>query len=140
MSLPTEKLLGTVAKMPAIKKIKLTVATSLKCGAMVGSVTAISGILGGPIGLALGGLVSSGIAAYMNSGDLTSVPYILLYETTNEEKEELGRLLRSCLNSHHIHYMYEFIDAIGNNRTIEAAVVEVVTTFLSAQLGHKLLT
>ena len=91
--LSTNSVIEEISKLQSVKRMRASVNTAIKYGTMVGAITITSGILGGPVGFAVGGMISSCALGFMSQGELKSVPHILLYETTPEQREKLAKLL-----------------------------------------------
>ncbi|XP_003707149.1 protein Nazo [Megachile rotundata] len=132
--LPTSSILEEVSKLEAVKKIQVSVNSSIKYGAMVGIATVVSGILAGPVGITAGGILSSCVAGLMSQGEFKSVTYILLYETSPQEKEKLAQLIREQLNSKNINTMRDFILNIQNSVELQMLIVQLITGFVTNYL------
>lgn len=84
----------------------------------------------------LGGIVSSFALGFMLQGELKSVPYILLYETTPKQREKLAKLIIQLLKSKPA-TIRDFIYDIENNTQLQQTIIQVLTAFLVAELGVK---
>ena len=102
MALSADRLFEEIINLKSVQQMKGSVKSTIKYGAIVGATTMISGILGGPMGLTAGGVISSCVAGYMSRETLQSVPGILC-ETTPKEREKLMQLVRDLLISKHIY-------------------------------------
>lgn len=131
---PTSSILEEVSKLEAVKKIQVSVQSSVKYGAIVGASTIISGILAGPVGIAVGGVISSCVAGLMSQGEFKSVIHVLLHETTPEEKEKLAELIRELFHPRHISTMRDFIFNLRNNAQFQTLIVQLIITFVTADL------
>ncbi|XP_076662028.1 protein C19orf12 homolog [Halictus rubicundus] len=134
-----DNLLNEVLKLNCVNKLKVSVANSLKYGSLVGAVTIMSGIIGGPMGLAVGGAMSSCVAGYASYGKFKSVPHILLNETTPEQRKKLSEELSKLVNARNIKTLQDFIFAINNNKTLSQTIVQILIMFLSSEMHYKVL-
>ncbi|KZC12072.1 hypothetical protein WN55_03153 [Dufourea novaeangliae] len=137
MYLSEENVLQEVIKLDCVKKMKVSIHSSVKYGALVGVATAASGILGGPIGLAIGGAVSSCLAGYATHGQYKSVPYILLYETTSEAWKKLSKAILKFLNTKNIIRVREFLFSTRTSEQLVQEIVQLIAMFLTLEMGCK---
>lgn len=54
MALSADRLFEEIINLKSVQQMKVSVSNAIKYGAIVGTTTIISGILGGPMGLAAG--------------------------------------------------------------------------------------
>ncbi|XP_076277303.1 protein C19orf12 homolog [Lasioglossum baleicum] len=137
MTLNPDNLLNEVLKLDCVKKLKVSVENSVKYGTLVGAATVMSGLLFGPRGLVIGGVLSSCAASYASSGEFKSVPHIILYETTPEERKELAGKLWKLVTTRNIKTLQKFIYLIQTNKGFLETVVQVLTMFLSSKMGYE---
>lgn len=52
--LSTDSVIEEVSKLDSVKRMRASINTAIKYGSMVGAITMVSGILGGPVGFAAG--------------------------------------------------------------------------------------
>ena len=136
MSLSKGRLFEEIINLEPVKKMKASVDSAIKYGTIVGAATIISGIFGGPRGLAAGGIISSCVAGYMSRETLKSVPDILRYDTTPEQREKLVQLVRDVLSKNGIHELCDFILSTKSNEGIRETIIQIVIMFLT-QRGYK---
>ena len=134
--LSTNSVIEEISKLQSVKRMRASVNTAIKYGTMVGAITITSGILGGPVGFAVGGMISSCALGFMSQGELKSVPHILLYETTPEQREKLAKLLMQLVKSKPT-TIRDFIYDIGNDTQLQQTIIQVLTAFLVTELGVK---
>nr|XP_034180187.1 protein C19orf12 homolog [Osmia lignaria] len=134
--LSTNSVIEEISKLQCVKRMRASVNTAIKYGTMVGAITITSGILGGPVGLAVGGMISSCALGFMSQGELKSVPDILLYDTTPEQREKLAKLIMQLVKSKPT-TICDFIYDIGNDTQLQQTIIQVLTAFLFAELGVK---
>ncbi|XP_076757711.1 uncharacterized protein LOC143427444 [Xylocopa sonorina] len=134
MAFKTDELLHEVTKLDAVQRMKASARSTLKCGAIVGASTIIGGILGGRVGLTLGGIASSLIVGYAAPEDLQSVPYIIIYETTPEQRTKLATKIIELLKTKYITQLRDFILA-ADNVELQAAIVQILIMFLNSEFG-----
>ena len=134
MALSADRLFEEIINLKSVQQMKASVSSAIKYGAIVGATTIISGILGGPMGLTAGGVISSCVAGYMSRETLQSVPYILC-ETTPKEREKLMQLVRDLLISKHIYTLRDFILSINSNEQLIEAIIQIIIMFLS-EMGY----
>ncbi|CAL7941740.1 unnamed protein product [Xylocopa violacea] len=135
MAFPTNDLLKEVSKLDSVQQMKASVQSAIKCGMLVGASTILGGILGGRVGLTIGGVVSSCLAGYAAHENLQSVPYIICYETTPEQRKKLADMIINLLTSRHITTLRDFILSVRNNKELEDAIIQILIMFLSTELN-----
>ncbi|XP_076666392.1 uncharacterized protein LOC143367985 [Andrena cerasifolii] len=136
MSLSKNRLFKEIINLEPVKQMKASVHSAVSYGTAVGAATAISGILGGSKGLVAGGIISSCIAGYMSRGTLKSVPDILCYETTPEQREKLVQLILDYLTKNHIYTLCEFIQSMRTRKQFTEKIIRIVIKFVS-EMGYK---
>ncbi|XP_076303326.1 protein C19orf12 homolog [Lasioglossum baleicum] len=132
-----DSLLKEVVKLDCVNQLKVSVANSLKYGSLVGVATVMSGIAGGPIGLAIGGAMSGCIAGYVSYGKYKSVPSILLNETTPEQRNKLSEELFKVVNAKNINTIKEFVFAMNSNKEFTQVIIQLLIMFLSSEMKYK---
>ncbi|XP_076246943.1 protein Nazo [Calliopsis andreniformis] len=137
MSLSTTALFEEIVTLEAVQRMQVSVKSAVKYGTLIGTATIVSGILGGPVGLAVGGVVSSCVAGYASRNTLQSVPYILLHKTSPQQRKELTEKICDLFKSRHINIntIYDFILAIKNNGQLEEAIIQILIMFLTSEMG-----
>ena len=136
MSLSTDRLFEEIINLEPVKQMKASVNSAIKYGTMVGAATAVSGILGGSKGLVAGGIISSCIVGYMSRDTLKSVPDILCYDTTPQQREKLVKLVRDLLTKNRIYKLCDFIQCIRTREQFTENIIQIVIKFLS-EMGYK---
>ena len=134
MAVSADRLFEEIINLKSVQQMKASVSSAIKYGAIVGGTTIISGILGGPMGLTAGGVISSCVAGFMSRGTLRSVPYILS-ETSPKEREKLTQLVRDLLISKHIYTLRDFVLSINSNEQLIEAIIQIIIMFLS-EMGY----
>lgn len=86
--------------------------------------------------LFLGGIISSCVAGYMSRETLKSVPDILCYDTTPEQREKLMQLISDVLIKNRIYKLCDFIQSIRTRKQLTENIIQIVIKFLS-EMGYK---
>ncbi|XP_043788163.1 protein C19orf12 homolog [Apis laboriosa] len=135
MDFSTNNLLEEVLKLDVVKNLKVSVQSSVKYGTIVGLSTIAGGIVGGPIGLSVGGILSSLIATWVAQNEFKSVPYIVWNETTPEQRRKLAKLIIDFLNSKHIKKLKDFVFSIPNDTSLQEGLIQILISFLFSELN-----
>ncbi|KAG7205656.1 hypothetical protein KM043_007610 [Ampulex compressa] len=140
MSLPLDSLIYELSQIPSVKKMTATIDYSARSGVGVGLATFASGALGGPLGLAVGGIVSSFVAYAMTKDTFRSVPDILINECTYEEKIKLYEILKTHLTSEHINSIRSFVNKLQTDMDFTETIVQLVVVFLQSVMHKKVIS
>ncbi|XP_026673735.1 protein C19orf12 homolog [Ceratina calcarata] len=135
MAFPTDDVLKEVSKLEPVQKMRASVQSAVKYGAMIGASAIAGGIIAGPVGLAVGGIVSSCLAGKASCGQLQSVPYIIMNELTHEQRRELAGRITNLLESQHVTTIRDIVLSASSNADLQAAIVQILIMFLSSELG-----
>ncbi|XP_012278065.1 protein C19orf12 homolog isoform X2 [Orussus abietinus] len=130
MYIPTESLLCEVCKLLDHQNIKVSVYESTKAGIITGVATVVGGLLIGPTGLILGGVVSF-VMASINQGKFRSVADIIKNDLSSDEKEKLAEALRNCLTIRNIVTLQALINNLQSDDALERILEVVVKEFFS---------
>ncbi|XP_031846269.1 protein Nazo [Nomia melanderi] len=136
MSLTQENVLTELSNLDCVKQLKINSSTALKYGMVVGLATAACGVLAGPVGLTIGGVVSSCVVGYKSNGKFKSAIHILLYETTPEQKRKLHKEIMKYLNIRHIKTIYDFVRSMTTNQEVMNAVINIIIMFITSELHY----
>ncbi|XP_053986349.1 protein C19orf12 homolog isoform X2 [Hylaeus volcanicus] len=123
-----ELLLEEILNLQAVKEMKFTTTSSIKYGTIVGAATIVSGVLGGPVGLTVGGIVSSCIAGYVCQ-EYESVPYILLCKATPAERQKLLKVILNYLRKHNV-TIVETLYALHSKEALILGIQKIIREFL----------
>ncbi|XP_068983762.1 protein C19orf12 homolog isoform X2 [Bombus flavifrons] len=134
MGFSTDELLEEVLQYPAVQDMKVTVNSSGKYAMIVGGSTFLGGVIAGPLGLALGGIASSIISAVVGYNEFKSVPYIILYETTPEQREKLAILIVKFLNSRNIWTLGGLLRS--NKEELALGIIPIIIKFLTEYMHY----
>nr|XP_033186810.1 protein C19orf12 homolog isoform X1 [Bombus vancouverensis nearcticus] len=134
MGFSTHELLKEVLQYPAVQDMKVTVNSCGKYAMIVGGSTFLGGVIAGPLGLALGGIASSIISAAVGHNEFKSVPYIILYEATPEQREKLAILIIKYLTSRNIWTLGDLL--YFNKEELAVGIIPIITTFLTKYMHY----
>lgn len=84
--------------------------------------------------LFLGGILSSIISAVVGYHEFKSVPYIILYEATPEQREKLAILIMKYLTSRNIWTLGDLL--YFNKEELAVGIIPIITKFLSNYMHH----
>uniref|UniRef100_A0A6B2E9Q5 Uncharacterized protein n=1 Tax=Phlebotomus kandelakii TaxID=1109342 RepID=A0A6B2E9Q5_9DIPT len=134
MVIHTQELLEAVAELADQENMRATVKGSAKGALVCGAGAFIGGILGGPVGLALGGTAGACTAAYMSKGKFRPVSHIIMHDMTPKQREELAN---------HIHRAVKDVDAgdamivislVMGNPNMQKTILQTVARYLTNQM------
>ncbi|XP_053995183.1 protein C19orf12 homolog [Hylaeus anthracinus] len=124
-----DELLEEILNLQPLKEMKFTITSSIKYGTIVGAATIVSGILGGPVGLTVGGVVSSCIVGYVSGQEYESVPYILLYKTTPAERQKLLKVILNYLRKHDV-TIIKILYTLHSKEALISGIQKIIREFL----------
>ncbi|XP_066591919.1 protein Nazo-like [Prorops nasuta] len=143
MALSNNEILYEVIKLPALNKLKVTVQSSVTSGIIVGASTMLSGLALGPIGFALGGIISSCTASALSYGQFESLPDIIMKDLTQEQRNRLAASVKAkvaqYINMGTIRKIGDLLLQIQNNEMLVAILVQHVGSFLRSELGREIM-
>lgn len=90
MPVNTDAILSVVAQLAEQENLRVTVRESAKGACIVGSSAFAGGIVGGPVGLCIGGIVGSFGALVYGKGKYRSVVDIILYDMSTAQRIRLA--------------------------------------------------
>jgi len=131
VNLQMEGLLHLLAKLCDEREVQATVTGSLKGGAIAGAATVLGGLTLGPLGLALGGAVGGGLAAWLSQGQFQPLGQVILAMPRHQQEELTSTIMDA--------FKRDFSDpaaliqmAMADN-AIQGALLTCVVTYLRGQ-------
>ncbi|KAL7298010.1 hypothetical protein TKK_0009018 [Trichogramma kaykai] len=137
MAIATQDLLEAISDLTTIREMKVALNVSTQCGLIVGATTFLGGLLGGPTGIAAGGILGTFMSSYHANGKFKSVPEILATEATPAQKEKLAEALKKILTKENIFTLVQLAATIQSDRALLDAIQNVVRQFVTADMGYK---
>ncbi|XP_032710480.1 protein C19orf12 homolog [Lontra canadensis] len=125
------KLLCCISKN---KKIKLAVRYSVRSALITGGVAFICGLVGGPLGLAVGGAVGGLYSAWMKRGQFKPIPEVIM-ELPPSEQQKLYNEVMAILG--HLCWMdtMELTMLVMSSKALKQQLLAMVKEFLKG-LAH----
>ena len=136
MDFPTDELLKEVLQYPAVQSMKVTVSSCGKYAVIIGGSAFLGGLIGGPIGLAVVGTVASAISAFFGYHEIKSVPYIILYETTPEQREKLALSIVKYLNLKNIWSLRDLL--YYNKEELALGITSIIVKFVTHDMRYSM--
>ncbi|XP_051918762.1 protein C19orf12 homolog [Hippocampus zosterae] len=122
------------------EQIKVAVKGSAKGALMAGGGAFVGGLVGGPPGIAVGGVVCSLLAAWMSSGQFRPLAQILA-ELPPAQRDQLCRDVSAVLAGLNWTDAAQLVALVTGNATLQqrvlAALLNYVTRELGAQVRYK---
>lgn len=87
--------------------------------------------------LFLGGILSSIISAAVGHNEFKSVPYIILYEATSEQREKLAILIVKFLNLRNIWTLTDLLRS--NKEGLGLGIMLIIKKFLAENMHYTVL-
>ncbi|XP_003400428.1 protein C19orf12 isoform X1 [Bombus terrestris] len=136
MDFPTDELLKEVLQYPAVQSMKVTVSSCGKYAVIIGGSAFLGGLIGGPIGLAVVGTVVSALSAFFGYHEIKSVPYIILYETTPEQREKLALSIVKYLNLKNIWSLRDLL--YYNKEELALGITSIIVKFVTHDMRYSM--
>ncbi|XP_050592446.1 protein C19orf12-like isoform X2 [Bombus affinis] len=116
--------------------MKVTVSSCGKYAVIIGGSAFLGGLIGGPIGLAVVGTVASAISAFFGYHKIKSVPYIILYETTPEQREKLALSIVKYLNLKNIWSLRDLL--YYNKEELALGITSIIVKFVTHDMRYSM--
>jgi hypothetical protein len=134
MPLNTKEILSIVTQITQDKHVRVTVGESVKGGCITGATAAVGGLLLGPVGLPLGGIVG-GFAAYLMSKDqFKSLPEVIMYDMTNAQREQLAARVAAVIEELRVEDIVLLLPLLLKSPGAKAAVLKTVFAFVQNEM------
>ncbi|KAK3907958.1 Protein C19orf12-like protein, partial [Frankliniella fusca] len=134
MPLNTSEVMYILSELAEQKNLRVAVTESLKCGLGVGLSAAICSILLGPIGLAIGGTVSSVMASYMMRGKYKSVALVIAEDMTPLQQEQLAASCMRIIADFRIDDVTILLPLLLNSPSAQQALMTQLVTYVTSQM------
>ncbi|XP_063233776.1 protein C19orf12 homolog [Bacillus rossius redtenbacheri] len=135
MPLNTRELLNAASVLAESRNMRVTVKESFKGGCVAGASTMVGGLLLGPAGMLIGGIVGACSAAAMGRGKFRPVADVLLHDMTASQQERLAQSLRSVLADVRVEDAALLLPLLMNNANLQTLVVRELVGFLQGEMG-----
>ncbi|KAG5893126.1 hypothetical protein JTB14_034147 [Gonioctena quinquepunctata] len=121
------------------ENLKVTLVGATKGALMTGLGALSGGLLGGPVGLAIGGTLSSIIAAWYSRGQYRPVIDILRNDLTPQQKNRLINAVNNVLNSIKPEDCITLLTFVLTNASLKEAVLVEIGNFLLREMSLKMI-
>lgn len=99
----------------------------------------MKGILGGPIGLAMGAIIGGVSSAVKFSGTFKPLSEILRYDLTERQQQQLYESINNAVRDIHPTDITLLIPLIMGDAGIQMAVLRTVTSFITNEMGLRMI-
>ncbi|KDR15699.1 protein C19orf12 homolog [Zootermopsis nevadensis] len=134
MPLNSRELLNVVAQLTDDRHVRATMNESLKGGCIAATTTVLGGLVMGPAGLAFGGVVGGCIAAILSKDKFKSVPQIIMYDMTDNQRERLAASVATVIADFRVEDIALLVPMLLNSPGAKEAVLRSVFTFLQNEM------
>ncbi|XP_018319605.1 protein C19orf12 homolog [Agrilus planipennis] len=139
MPINSEELMTAVEELCAQENLTVTVKESVKGACIAGICALTGGLLGGPPGLACGGILGSIIGAVQGQGKYKSVVDIIRHDMTPTQREKFIRSLELALSDVTIEDGVKLTLLILNEPSLKLLVIRQIGNFLKNEMGIQML-
>lgn len=134
MPINSREIIKVVSQLTEDKNVRVTVNESLKGGCITGGAAALGGLLMGPPGIALGGIIGGCTAAAMSRNKFKSLPQVIAQDMTYEQRESLARSVYNVMQELRIEDTALLLPILLNDPCAKAAVLKAVFMFLQNEM------
>ncbi|XP_068159231.1 protein Nazo-like [Drosophila tropicalis] len=134
MPIDTEELIEAIAVLVDNNQIRATFEESAKGAAVVGITTLLGGLLLGPRGLALGGVVGGAVAYAMADDSFRPLGEIILNDLTDTQREQLVQHVTKAVQDVHPTDLAMLLPLIMSNVPVQLTVLNTVKSFAQTNL------
>ncbi|XP_050292746.1 protein C19orf12 homolog [Anthonomus grandis grandis] len=120
------------------ENLKVTITSSAKGALYVGAATFIGGVLGGPLGMAAGGVLSSLSVAFSSQGKFKSVVQIIA-EMSEEQQVRLATSVQNAIKSVRPEELVGLLSLVMTNATLKEAILLEIGSFLKRELEMQMI-
>jgi len=140
MPINTQDLMNAVSLICDEHNMRCTISQSAKGAMVTAGTTFIGGILGGPIGLAVGAIIGGVGSAVKLNGTFKPVSEILRNDMTNDQRKQLQEHIINAVRNIHPTDLAMLIPLImAGDRSIQTAVIRTVTSFITNEMGLRMI-
>ncbi|GFG29432.1 hypothetical protein Cfor_02633 [Coptotermes formosanus] len=134
MPINSSELLSVVAQLTEDRHVRATVRESLKGGCIAATTTVVGGLLLGPAGLAVGGIVGGCTAALISKGKFKPVSEVIMNDMTNAQRERLAASVAAVVADLRVEDVVLLLPLLLNNPGAKEAVLRSVFAFLQNEM------
>ncbi|XP_055600157.1 protein C19orf12 homolog [Uranotaenia lowii] len=139
MPINTRELMEAVGTLTDQHNMRVTLKSSLKGAAICGSCSFIGGVLGGPVGLAVGGTIGAVSAGYMSRGKFRPVSHIIMHDLSHREQEKLKNHIVAAVADIHPTDLAMLLPLITGNMAVQKAILSTVVSFITNDMGMQII-
>ena len=133
MPINTEELLSVAVKLAEERNLQVTITESGKGACIAGGGAFVGGLVGGPLGLAVGGTLGSIMAYWNGSGKFQSVAEVIL-SMSPQQRNDLVNSLQRALQDVALEDALLLTKLIMSNDALKILVVQEVCKFLKNEM------
>lgn len=134
MPINSREILNVVTELTEDRRVCVTITESLKGGCIAATTTVIGGILLGPAGLAVGGVVGGCAAAIMSRDKFKPIPQIIMNDMTDAQRERLVASVSTVIADLRVEDAALLLPLLLNNPGAKEAVLRSVFAFLQNEM------
>ncbi|XP_017756652.1 PREDICTED: protein C19orf12-like [Eufriesea mexicana] len=135
MSLSLDKVLELVLKTESVQDLKVSIYSSMKYGTLVGASTVIGGLLAGPIGLTMGGVVSSIIMGCYAKDKFESLSYVIYHRMTPEERQKISKQLLEFITMKNILTLNNLALFLVGDASFVQQIIQLLIAYLASEFN-----
>ncbi|XP_022910644.1 protein Nazo-like [Onthophagus taurus] len=138
MTLHTGPIIDALIQLAEVQEFKVTVVESLKGAAFTGGCAFVGGLVGGPIGLGVGGVVGACLAAAKGHGKYKSLVHVIQHDMTYQQKEQLALCVQRAVANIRKEDILMLLPLLLQGGPIQTVVINTLKSFLLKELGMRL--
>lgn len=134
MPVNTEEIMNVLVQLAEHENLRVTVQESAKGACIVGGSAFAGGLLGGPVGLAVGGVVGSFVSLAYGRGKYRSVAEVIMYDMTYAQKTKLAETVQKAVRDIRPEDFVLLLPLVLNDAGLKQLLIKEVTKFIQNEM------
>lgn len=134
MPVDTQEVVNVLAQLSEQENLKVTVRESAKGACIVGGTAFAGGLVGGPVGLAVGGVLGSFASLVYGRGKYKSVAEIIMFDMTPAQKQRLAVSVQNAIGNLRPEDFVVLLPLLLNDVGLKELAIREITKFIQNEM------